>query len=70
MSGPADARDAEAGAPLDIPPVAARRPYVRLNKEQTLLECLQDRAVVEYPVLHVALPSELQRFQGAHDEGP
>eukprot|EP00435_Cladocopium_sp_Y103_P066598 s188_g28.t2 len=33
-------------------------PYVRLDKSRTLRENLMDRAIVEYPMLHVAMPQD------------
>jgi len=37
-------------------------PFARLDLSRTLRENLMDKAIVEYPVLHVALPQEVQRF--------
>lgn len=38
-------------------------PFVKLDKSKTLRENLMARAVIEYPVLHVALPQECGRFE-------
>ncbi|CAJ1341615.1 unnamed protein product [Effrenium voratum] len=40
-----------------------QQPFVRLDKLRTLRENLMDRVVREFPVLHVALPQELSRFE-------
>jgi len=37
-------------------------PFIQLDKTASLQENLRNRAIVEFPVLHVALPSELSKF--------
>lgn len=37
--------------------------FVKLDKSRTLRENLMTRAIVEYPVLHVALPQEIHQFE-------
>merc|ERR1711879_522597 len=37
-------------------------PYRQLDKNQSFRENFRGRAVIEYPMLHVALPKELARF--------
>eukprot|EP00928_Gymnodinium_smaydae_P051868 TRINITY_DN3552_c0_g1_i1.p1 TRINITY_DN3552_c0_g1~~TRINITY_DN3552_c0_g1_i1.p1 ORF type:complete len:392 (-),score=116.52 TRINITY_DN3552_c0_g1_i1:44-1177(-) len=41
---------------------APAAPYCKLDKSKSFRENLAGRAIVEFPVLHVALPSEVSRF--------
>jgi len=59
----------EAEQKAEIDPCIEYIPYIRLDKSRTLRENLMDRAIVEYPVLHVALPQELNRFIEAGGAG-
>merc|ERR1712087_292675 len=38
-------------------------PFILLDKTLTLQENLRSRAIMEYPVLHIALPKEVALFQ-------
>ncbi|CAK0859137.1 unnamed protein product [Prorocentrum cordatum] len=44
--------------------LAALPEFLRLDKGRSLRENLIGRAIVEFPVLHVALPSEVAQYEG------
>jgi len=60
-----DEEDRESGSGNEeVQPVAARHQFHRLDKSLSLRENIKGRTIVEFPVLHIALPQECSSFTG------